>query len=179
MRLRQPVRHRGNEVAPAREAALLDEKDRLTGHLEIPWTRDRSEGAKVDGDYLSVVAKNFLIAAVLVGVGFAGISVDLIFDSLGVPAMAYLAFIGGVLCPVAWLLGQTVPILTNLVEHERVGARFEEVLALLRRHRVRTGIATNGLLLHRHVEALLEHIDVCSTISFSIDGARTAGSPLE
>jgi sulfatase maturation enzyme AslB (radical SAM superfamily) len=49
--------------------------------------------------------------------------------------------------------------------------RIGDVLALLRRHGVRTGIATNGLLLHRHVDTLLEYIDVCSSISFSIDGA--------
>ncbi len=34
---------------------------------------------------------------------------------------AYLIFIGGVLCPLAWLLGQTVPILTNLMRAERSG----------------------------------------------------------
>ena len=49
--------------------------------------------------------------------------------------------------------------------------RFEDVLALLRRHAVRTGITTNGLLLHRHVDALIEYVDVCSSISISIDGA--------
>jgi MoaA/NifB/PqqE/SkfB family radical SAM enzyme len=49
--------------------------------------------------------------------------------------------------------------------------RFAEVLALLRRHAVRTGITTNGLLLHRHVDTLLEYVDVCSSISISIDGA--------
>lgn len=53
--------------------------------------------------------------------------------------------------------------------------RIADVLAVLRRHRVRTGIKTNGLLLHRHVDALLEYMDVCSSISFSIDGA-TAGT---
>jgi len=30
-------------------------------------------------------------------------------------------FVGGVLCPVAWLLGQTVPVLTNLMKHLRTG----------------------------------------------------------
>ena len=49
--------------------------------------------------------------------------------------------------------------------------RFADVLALLRRHAVRTGITTNGLLLHRHVDTLIEYVDVCSSISISIDGA--------
>jgi hypothetical protein len=35
--------------------------------------------------------------------------------------VAYLVFIGGVLCPLAWLLGQTVPVLTNLMKHMRTG----------------------------------------------------------
>jgi hypothetical protein len=35
--------------------------------------------------------------------------------------VAYLLFIGGVLCPLAWLLGQTVPVLTNLMKHMRTG----------------------------------------------------------
>lgn len=78
-------------------------------------------GAKVDGDYLAVVAKNFLIAAALTGAGLAGISVDLIFDALNPPTLAYLVFIAIVLCPLAWLMGQTVPILTNLMKHERTG----------------------------------------------------------
>jgi hypothetical protein len=36
-------------------------------------------------------------------------------------AFAYLIFIGGILCPLAWLLGQTVPILTNLMLAQRSG----------------------------------------------------------
>jgi predicted membrane-bound spermidine synthase len=35
--------------------------------------------------------------------------------------MAYLVFIGAILCPLAWLLGQTVPILTNLMRVQRSG----------------------------------------------------------
>ncbi|MFZ4537600.1 fused MFS/spermidine synthase [Propionivibrio sp.] len=78
-------------------------------------------GAKVDGHYLPVVARNFLIAAALTGAGLAGIAVDLIFAAFDPPALAYLVFIGAVLCPLAWLLGQTVPILTNLMQHQRTG----------------------------------------------------------
>jgi predicted membrane-bound spermidine synthase len=78
-------------------------------------------GAKVAGDYLAVVSRNFLIAAALTGAGLAGISVDLIFDALNPPTLAYLVFIATVLCPLAWLMGQTVPILTNLMKHARTG----------------------------------------------------------
>lgn len=78
-------------------------------------------GARVAGNYSAVVSRNFLIAAVLAGVGLAGVSVDWMFAHLQPAPVAYLVFIGGVLCPLAWLLGQTVPILTNMMKHERTG----------------------------------------------------------
>ncbi len=78
-------------------------------------------GARVAEDFREVVARNFLIAALLTGTGLSGVSVDLLFDKLNPPEIAYLGFIIGVLGPIAWLLGQTVPILSNLLQHERVG----------------------------------------------------------
>jgi len=78
-------------------------------------------GAKVAGNYTAIVARNFLIAAALAGIGLAGVSVDWMFAHLQPVLVAYLFFIGGVLCPLAWLLGQTVPILTNLMRHTRTG----------------------------------------------------------
>ena len=80
-----------------------------------------ASGAKVAGNYLNIVASNFLIAAALAGIGLAGVSVDWMFAHLQPVIVAYLVFIGGVLCPLAWLLGQTVPILTNLMKAERTG----------------------------------------------------------
>lgn len=68
-----------------------------------------------------MVARNFLIAAALTGAGLAGISVDLIFDAFNPPTLAYLVFVTAILCPLAWLMGQTVPILSNLMQHERTG----------------------------------------------------------
>ena len=85
-------------------------------------------GARIDGDYLAVVARNFLVAALLIGVGLSGVGVDLIFTALKPPEIAYLVLITGVLCPTAWLLGQTVPILSNLLEHERVGEASGQAL---------------------------------------------------
>ncbi len=80
-----------------------------------------ASGAKVAADYTQVVARNFLISAALAGIGLAGITVDWLFAHLQPTLVAYLVFIGGVLCPLAWLLGQTVPILTNLMQAERTG----------------------------------------------------------
>ena len=77
-------------------------------------------GSRVEADYRAVVARNFMISAVLMGAGLAGGSVNAIFA--GAPAaMAYLIFVGAILCPLAWLLGQTVPILTNLMRAQRSG----------------------------------------------------------
>ncbi len=78
-------------------------------------------GARVSGNYTAVVARNFLISAVLAGVGLAGITVDWLFVHLQPALIAYFIFVGGILCPLAWLLGQTVPILTNLMRHARTG----------------------------------------------------------
>jgi predicted membrane-bound spermidine synthase len=78
-------------------------------------------GAGIDHAYREVVARNFLIAATLSGVGLAGASVDLVFAQINPPMLAYLVFVAAVLCPLAWLLGQTVPLLTNLMKHERTG----------------------------------------------------------
>lgn len=80
-----------------------------------------ASGAKVAAHYTSVVARNFLIAAALAGLGLAGVTVDWLFVHLQPVLIAYLVFIGAILCPLAWLLGQTVPILTNLIKHERTG----------------------------------------------------------
>ena len=49
--------------------------------------------------------------------------------------------------------------------------RLRDVLQILRRYGLRTGITTNGLLLYRHIDTLLDFRDVCSHISFSVDGA--------
>ncbi len=82
-----------------------------------------ASGGRVAGRFGEVVARNFLISACIAGVGLAGNSVDAIFAHLAPPLIACAVFIGGVLCPLAWLLGQTVPVLTNLMRHERAGEK--------------------------------------------------------
>jgi predicted membrane-bound spermidine synthase len=77
-------------------------------------------GSRVAADYRAVVARNFLISAALMGAGLAGGSVNAIFAGTSA-VMAYLIFVGAILCPLAWLLGQTVPILTNLMRAQRSG----------------------------------------------------------
>ena len=80
-----------------------------------------ASGARVSTRFGNVVARNFLWSAALAGVGLARITVDGLFGLLQPTLLAYLVFIGAVLCPLAWLLGQTVPVLTNLMSHSRTG----------------------------------------------------------
>lgn len=80
-------------------------------------------GGRIATDFTGIVARNFLIAAAIAAVGLAGNSVDALFTHVQPVALAYSLFIGGVLCPIAWLLGQTVPALTNLMRHERAGEK--------------------------------------------------------
>jgi predicted membrane-bound spermidine synthase len=85
-------------------------------------------GGRVSRDFAAVVQRNFLISALIAGVGLASRSVDLLFASGAPLLLAYLLFISLVLCPLAWLLGQTVPVLTNLTRHERVGEASGQAL---------------------------------------------------
>lgn len=78
-------------------------------------------GGKVVDGHLPRVARNFLLAGLIAGVGLAGPTVNALFTHLQPALMAYLVFVGTVLCPIAWLLGQTVPILSNLMKHRHVG----------------------------------------------------------
>ena len=110
--LRQIVPHLGSSIVVTAPTI---------GFFLLALALGYQSGARVDRDYPAVVARNFLIAAALSGFGLTGIAVDLIFRAFDPPLLAYLAFIGAVLCPLAWLLGQTVPILSNLMQHQRTG----------------------------------------------------------
>jgi predicted membrane-bound spermidine synthase len=78
-------------------------------------------GAKISDRYLQVVARNFLISALLLGVGLSTPFVNGLFAHIEPVWLAYTLLIGGILSPLAWLLGQTVPALTNLMQTRRTG----------------------------------------------------------
>lgn len=51
-------------------------------------------------------------------------------------------------------------------------ARLPQILSILRKNRLPIGvISTNGLLIHKHLESLIEYNDIVSNVRFSIDGA--------
>lgn len=78
-------------------------------------------GARISERYLTIVARNFLISALLLGIGFSTHFVNALFAHVEPVWFAYTLLIGGILCPLAWLLGQTVPALTNLMQTQRTG----------------------------------------------------------
>ena len=78
-------------------------------------------GARINNRYLSVVARNFLISALLLGIGLSTPFVSGLFARVEPVWFAYTVLVGGILCPIAWLLGQTVPALTNLMQTQRTG----------------------------------------------------------
>jgi predicted membrane-bound spermidine synthase len=80
-------------------------------------------GARVADGFSTAVARNFIVSGFIAAVGLAGNTVDAIFSNVGSPVVAYAVFMAAVLCPLAYLLGQTVPVLTNLMAHERVGEK--------------------------------------------------------
>jgi predicted membrane-bound spermidine synthase len=80
-------------------------------------------GARVADGFVEVVRRNFLLSAALAGIGLVTPAVAWLFDTVGEPVVAYLFFVLGVLCPLAFWLGQTVPVLTNVMRHERAGQK--------------------------------------------------------
>lgn len=80
-------------------------------------------GAKVDREFAATVQRNFLLTAALAAGGLSTRSVNFIFALIDQPLLAFLVFMLGVLCPIAYLMGQTVPVLTNVMRHERAGEK--------------------------------------------------------
>lgn len=85
-------------------------------------------GGTVASRFLERIQINFLVAAVLIMAGMSRVGVVVLFEQVRPDWLAYLLFVGIVLCPIAYLLGQTVPILTNLMSHQRAGARSGQAL---------------------------------------------------
>ncbi len=79
------------------------------------WAGGRG-GRDVDGR----VTRNLVAAAAIAGVGLSSVVVRALFESMPMGA-AYLMFMGGVVCPAAWLLAQTVPLVVDKVRAPTAG----------------------------------------------------------
>ena len=79
-------------------------------------------GGRIAQGFAQRVLRNFLLAGLIAGIGLSGAFVQWLFDAIGDLQLAYLLFMAAVVCPPAWLLAQTVPLLTNVLPQQRVGA---------------------------------------------------------
>jgi MoaA/NifB/PqqE/SkfB family radical SAM enzyme len=53
-----------------------------------------------------------------------------------------------------------------------VNTRLKYFFEILRKYNFKTSISTNGLLLKKNIETLIEYFDICPDIRFSIDGVN-------
>ena len=112
--LRQIVPHMGSSIVVTAPTI---------GFFLLALALGYQAGAKVDREYAATVQRNFLLTAALAAGGLATQSVDLVFSMISEPMVAYLVFMLAVLCPIAYWMGQTVPVLTNVMRHERAGEK--------------------------------------------------------
>lgn len=86
-------------------------------------------GARFSGDFLARVQRNFLLAALIAGIGLSPWAGQWLFAPGNSVQAGYLLFMLLVVCPAAGLLAQTVPLISNLIEAERAGEASGLVLA--------------------------------------------------
>ena len=79
-------------------------------------------GGRIAHGFEPRVLRNFLAAALIAGLGLSSVVVTRLFAAVADPKLAYLLFMALVVCPPAWLLAQTVPLLTNILPQRRAGA---------------------------------------------------------
>ena len=63
-------------------------------------------------------------------------------------------------------------VLLHTIGDPLANTRLKDVFKILRKYKMQTGISTNGLMLEKHIDTLIEYVDVCSSIRFSIDGVK-------
>ena len=63
-------------------------------------------------------------------------------------------------------------ILLHTIGDPLANTKLKDYLKILRKYNMQAGISTNGLMLDKHVETLIEYFDICSNIRFSIDGVK-------
>jgi len=112
--LRQIVPHMGSSIVVTAPTI---------GFFLLALALGYQAGGRVVSDFAGTVQRNFLLAAALAAGGLATRSVEFIYSTVRDPMLAYLVFMLAVLCPIAYWMGQTVPVLTNVMRHERAGEK--------------------------------------------------------
>ena len=69
-------------------------------------------------------------------------------------------------------LGGINSVLLHTIGDPLANVKLKDYLKILRNYNIQAGISTNGLMLDKHLETLLEYFDICSNIRFSIDGVK-------
>ncbi len=62
-------------------------------------------------------------------------------------------------------------IAVHTIGEPTANPKFKTVLKLFRKNGIVMGLSTNGLLIHKHIENIIEYRDVCPVVHFSVDGA--------
>jgi len=63
-------------------------------------------------------------------------------------------------------------VLLHTIGDPLANTRLNDVFKILRKYKMQTSISTNGLMLEKHIDTLIEYVDICSSIRFSIDGVK-------
>lgn len=63
-------------------------------------------------------------------------------------------------------------VLLHTIGDPLANVKLKDYLKILRNYNIQAGISTNGLMLDKHLETLIEYFDICSNIRFSIDGVK-------
>lgn len=72
-----------------------------------------ASGARIAQPALARIGRNFLVAALLAGVGLSRVGVDALFGAASDPWLAYGLLMAVVVCPAAYLLAQAVPLVAG------------------------------------------------------------------
>lgn len=63
-------------------------------------------------------------------------------------------------------------ILLHTIGDPLANSKLNEYFKILKKYKMQVGLSTNGLMLEKHIDTLVENFEICSNIRFSIDGVK-------
>ena len=107
-------------------------------------------GGKVGKDYREKLRLNFIISALIVSFGFSYYAIEMFFDSqiFSNPLISLFVYLGIFLTIPIFLMGQTIPILTNFSKEEKVSKITGGALAINTVGAVLGSLVTSMLFLY-------------------------------